>query len=392
MRYNRVQFLSYATETPLPSVADAALALEERCALIERAMTSARDALTGMAASESGEPTLKVFMAPEYFFGDATTPYAMDEVRRVVTRLQGVVGTAEWTDWVFCFGSIVGSSAPTIGGVARQAFNFALIQEGGVAAAGPAGARILARPITTSDASAQQVGTPGSHRRAYDGSGIFTMRDLMWSADISVGCGMDRSSRALQLPGETYVQIQLRLSRTAACAPDEVAGPGGLVLEAGENAGATRLRAVGGSDIAVSARVPVTGDDAGEIVLFDPQPIPAAAIVPGTRRSLLWRASEAYHFGFDLLYDELGRFSTVLVAPKRAPIDIFHGTSYFLPLAVADRDPHDHPVEIAMQLRNGSHGYDHALGCKVAVPGLEFEGEALLFASNVAGPPPRTAW
>jgi hypothetical protein len=82
----------------------------------------------------------------------------------------------------------------------------------------------------------------------------------------------------------------------------------------------------------------------------------------------------------------------MLVAPTRAPVDMFHGTSYFLPLDVAAKDPHDHPVEIAMRLCRGSGGYDHALGCKVAVPGLEFEGEALLFASDLAGPPPRTAW
>ncbi|WP_339528245.1 hypothetical protein, partial [Pseudomonas sp. EL_65y_Pfl2_R96] len=121
-------------------------------------------------------------------------------------------------------------------------------------------------------------------------------------------------------------------------------------------------------------------------------PLPPATDVQGMRQSLLWRASDSYQFVFDLIYDEYGRFSTILVAPRRLPIDMFHGNSYFLPLDIVTCDPLDQQVEITMYLGGGRDGYDFALWCKIAVPGFVFEGGAFQFGLDWAGPAPQTIW
>ncbi|MFT6569226.1 MAG: hypothetical protein ACJAWY_000921 [Sphingomonas echinoides] len=432
MHYSGVQFVSYVTNTvqsdfesddlQIQSSDGSIRDVEARCALMARAMQTARDALAATPPPSAG-PVLKVFMAPEYFFYSARQAYQTDDVQRTIARLQALAADGDWVDWIFSFGTIVGTSAPMLNGGPRAYYNFALIQEGGAAGAGPAGARILAKPLIRrveaagGVSAADAVATdPASAARdvqlsVYDGAGIFTMRGLTWAADVCQDPSTGLIVRAPQLPGEARVQIQLHPSAGSRVSPEGiVAVPGGFVFNVDGAGQGTVLRQVGAPDpIAPTVRVGVSGDalalsaetiavdrlypqGPGEIIIFDPQPLPPATNVQGMRQTLIWQASDAYQFAFDLIYDEYGRFSTILVAPRRLPIDMFHGNSYFLPVDIATYDPLDQRVEIAMNVGSGSDGYDFAIWCKIAVSGFVFEGVALQFGLDWAGPPPQTAW
>ncbi|NDI22861.1 MAG: hypothetical protein EBY76_07390 [Betaproteobacteria bacterium] len=69
-------------------------------------------------------------MAPEYFFYSARQAYQTDDVQRTIARLQALAADGDWVDWIFSFGTIVGTSAPMLNGGPRAYYNFALIQEG----------------------------------------------------------------------------------------------------------------------------------------------------------------------------------------------------------------------------------------------------------------------
>ncbi|WP_426258731.1 hypothetical protein [Sphingomonas sp. DC1600-2] len=433
MHYSDIQFVSYVTNTVRSDPGEddfqnialdgTSLDVEARCALMARAMETAREALAATSSTCAG-PVLKVFMAPECFFYSPRQAYRTDDVQRTIARLQAIAAGGEWSDWIFSFGTIVGTSAPTVNGAPGAFYNFALIQEGGGAGAGPAGARILAKPLirrTEADVGDHHAGgeatkgLPKGPREqqlsVYDGAGIFTMRGLTWAADVCQDASRGLVVRAPQLPGEPQVQIQLHPSAGSRVSPDGiVAVPGGFVFNVDGAGQDTVLRQVGTPDpIAPCVRVGVSDDvlalsaetiavdrlypqGPGEIVIFDPQPLPPATDVQGMRQSLLWRASDSYQFVFDLIYDEYGRFSTILVAPRRLPIDMFHGNSYFLPLDIVTCDPLDQQVEITMYLGGGRDGYDFALWCKIAVPGFVFEGVAFQFGLDWAGPAPQTIW
>jgi hypothetical protein len=99
--------------------------------------------------------TLYVFMAPEFFFRGATGAYKIEDVDLIIETLQDIAQDDQWQDWVFVFGTIVAEltsvqkcqiSEPN---EKNLIYNFALVQEGGAAAAGPNGARIVAKEEMT---------------------------------------------------------------------------------------------------------------------------------------------------------------------------------------------------------------------------------------------------
>lgn len=417
MQYSGVQFISYETNTvalvepveasEISKSEDVSLDIEGRCALMHRAMKTARDALAAAPAAPGPERVLKVFMAPEYFFCGADRPYRTDDVQRAIAMLQALAAGGEWGDWVFSFGTIVGTSTSTLNGAPGELYNFALIQEGGAAGAGPAGARVVARPINRKD--------PAACGATFDGTGIFSMRGLTWLADICQDAASSLPVRARQMPGEPQIQIQLFPSAGASIPPDGIfAAPDGFVFHVDGAGRGTALRQVGAPEpIAPRARVAIARETlslsaasavgmepldrlcpagAGEIVIFDPHPLPPVTRVLGSRQTLSWQVCEAYRFAFDLIYDEEGRFSTILVAPSRSPTDMFHGNHYFLPLEFAAHDPHDQRVEIAMSVISGTADHEFAVWCKIALPGFQFDGPAIRFALDLDGPRPWTVW
>jgi hypothetical protein len=437
MPYTQVQFVSYDINTmPLRNadgsqtylgLADAGQDIEARCALMLRAMQAARDNLPQPSPPPAPGDVLKVFMAPEFFFRGATGAYQVAMVDMLVGRLQALAAdpAGGWADWVFSFGTIVCGQDP-VPNQQTEIYNFALIQEGGVASSGPGGARVVMKELTSGidfiagvanpgglllgEVIALQAGRPGPGRETqqvtYDGGGVFTMRGITWAMDICLDHMVNRLVRSPQLPGEQVVQVQLVPSAgTDPAIYETIPGPGGFVFHVDGAGWGSDLRQVGGAAIP-SAPPPVdvgngtitlTGVSPpqvvainmlyqagpGRILYFAPQKIPDAATVPGSRISLVWEASENYEFTFDIVHDPAGNLSTVLLSPKRLPRDIFGGHDYFLPMQVRTADPNGVPVQISARQGPGSGGYSAAIWCKISVPGFLFEGNVLQFMARV---------
>src|SRR5436309_1939929 len=99
MHYSDVQFVSYVANTvgsdpggdDFQNIAldGTSLDVEARCALMARAMETAREALAATSSSCAGT-VLKVFMAPECFFYSPRQAYRTDDVQRTIARLQAI--------------------------------------------------------------------------------------------------------------------------------------------------------------------------------------------------------------------------------------------------------------------------------------------------------------
>lgn len=149
MAYKKVQFIAHCIHTGPQAVLGGGqtylgLAQPEddiaaRGGLVKAAIAVAE----GKAAGDAD--TLKVFMMPEFFFRGATGAYEMEDVQSVVSELQATVKDAKFKDWLFVFGTIVGTSQGAqpgfwarLFGVQQklEGYNYALVQRGG-ADAGP---------------------------------------------------------------------------------------------------------------------------------------------------------------------------------------------------------------------------------------------------------------
>jgi hypothetical protein len=80
--------------------------ISQRCQLMYDAVVTA-----SRSPRISTDPaTLKIFMAPEFFFRGPQGAYTMEEVQTVINELQTRFTGIEWQGWMFVFGTIVGYS------------------------------------------------------------------------------------------------------------------------------------------------------------------------------------------------------------------------------------------------------------------------------------------
>jgi hypothetical protein len=458
MAYTYLQFIGYSIDTAPQDNGDgtetylglpvAAQDIQARCALMMRAMEAARDALPAYSPPQAPGTTLNVFMAPEFFFRGDTGAYEMDDVQLVIATLQDMAADAQWDDWAFCFGTILGTSAPHDPNppydidpdAVREIYNFALIQEGGVDSQGQTGARVVMKELKSDidfiagaanpggyllaevdPLTPSQGGGPGreQQRLAYDGAGIFSLRGMTWATDICLDHLSQRLQRSPQTPGAQEVQVQLVPSCGADIDPDGVVAlPGGYVFNVdGHNGSHAVLQevddpmvdvdvdqtvAVDDSDITITTGSPPAQQDvaisqlyrdgAGEVVIFDPVGVPPAAQVQGTVVPLKWQACADYQLCFDLVYDGDGDLRTVLCEVVSRKTN-FQGNNYFLPFDVDTEDKEGKDVQISVKLGAGSGGYDYAVWCAIHVPGFDFEGNAFQFDDNITtGQQPETIW
>jgi hypothetical protein len=102
-----------------------------KCAKMKRAINKARDSLQNRGDNES---TLKVFMAPEFYFRGAGGAYSSDVVFDIVEEMMkgdnDPYGTkhANFKDWLFIFGTAVCAFEHETG-LAAEIHNVALIQK-----------------------------------------------------------------------------------------------------------------------------------------------------------------------------------------------------------------------------------------------------------------------
>jgi hypothetical protein len=450
MAYTNVQFIAYVIDTaaqPNPNGSQTYLGLSNaqqdiaaRCGLMRRAMETARDALPQPSTPQPPGTTLKVFMAPAFFFRGAAGAYQMDEVQRTVDALQGLVADARWQDWAFVLGSIVGVC---VGGeplANQEVYNFVPVQLGGVAVPGSAGAQVLMQAMASGVEYIAATANPGGLLLGnvnslppstnseplggpptlnYDGAGVFELADMTWCLEVcqDPGDGVQRLQRSPQLPGANQVQLQLASSGgMGATQPNLVVQTGGYVFNC-DGGRASKHCALMQllpplTEVALVASAPVSAaplalpgasppqdvplgslyaSGAGLVNVYPPRAIPARQTVPGRTIALNWPVGADYGFNFQLVYGGSGDYVT-MVCEIRSRRTNFHGNNYYMPLSLQAQDSSQHDVRIDMRLVAGSGPYAGALWCKINLPGSVFEGIAFEFSATVDGPPPFTIW
>ncbi len=408
--------------------------IEARCQLLERAINTAAAALTD--SSPPGDAPLNVFMIPEFFFRGATGAYQMKEADYAITRLQEIA--ARWEGWVFVFGSILAVASRV--GYADEAYNFVLVQEGGAAASGDDGARVVMKELLSGIDFISENANPGGiligdveymdaassgpgreHQQLnYDGTGIFQLSDMTWAIEVCLDHGDGRLQRSPQLPGEDQVQLQLIPSCGMEVNEDAViTADNGLVFHCDgggfgngvyqmSNAGSPPHRqltavsaesstGVEGSAVEVGSpprAVPIDNlyaDGAGAVVVYPAQPCPSQAKVDGTVTTLQWPAAAGTEFTFRFSYASDKQLSAVLVNMEMDTLD-FHGHDYFLPLYLNTRDRAKNTVKINIECITGTGPYDKALWCRIDVPGFKFDGIAVAYFTDSDSGEPFTIW
>jgi hypothetical protein len=466
MPYTQVQFIAYEVDTSPTNVtwlnneivAGTYLGLatndvQARCEIMLRAMQAAQANLPQTSPPTADGTTLKVFLAPEFFFRGPQGAYPMEDVQLAITLLQQMAGDDQWADWMFAFGTILGVSAqatgspPTINPAAlKEIYNFTLIQKGGVDSQGDTGARVVMKELKSGiDFIAQNAnvggmlvgevehlapsnaGGPGREQQRvnYDGAGIFDLAGITWGVEICLDHlnSVQRLQHSPQMPGASQVQVQLVPSGGMSInAVSVIATAGGYVFNCdGMNGGTSDLQRVGTPMVRIGpplryavSNAAMTFDNvspiqvvqttelfqggAGRVALYAVQTLPAASVVGGTLTSLRWPASVDYQFQFDLIYDDAGKYKTLLCEPISRKTD-FGNNNYFLPLvlrtrskeAVAAASPYA-DVSIEMKLVAGTGGFAHAVWCKIDLPDFDFQGNAFQFNDTNAGLPPETIW
>lgn len=458
MAYTNVQFIGYVLDT-LPQtnpdgsetclgLGDPSLDTEARCGLMLRAMQTAAEALAQTSPSAAKGETLKVFMAPEYFFRGPTGAYQMDDVRCVVASLQRMVAEAQWVDWVFVFGTVVG--APAIASTAQtsdtnplayaEAYNYVLVQQGGVATQGDAGVGAVTKALMSGVAAIASAAHPGGvlvgdalqgavlvaggwgrdpRSVAYDRAGVFELAGMTWGLEVGPHPRQKEpaSQRSPQLPGDKLIQLQVVPScGTGIQASSIIAQDGGFVFNCDGAGAASRSMLVqnvppvaaqpmlsstpvSGAPIALTGTSPVLdvaisalyAGGPGVVNVYAVQPVPASQVVPGKTVRLDWAASADYSFVFHLVYNSNGIFATVVCEVRSKRVS-FYGNHYFLPLSLQTQDVSQQSVCIQMKLGPGSSPYAGAVWCKIMVPGFVFEGNAFEFSAMYGDPEPRTVW
>jgi len=231
-------YLGVAAATGAPHTAD----INARCDLMQRAIQTAAANLPSASPPVAPGTLLNVFMAPEFFFRGPLGAYSMDEVQLVTQRLQAMVCGAEWKDWLFVFGSILGVSAPTFAtppynidpSKDKEVYNFTLTQLGGTESTSGVGANAVVKELQSTCDFIASSSTPGAlltantdyigagasgigreqQQLAYDGAAIFQQAGLTWGLEIcldhySQRRDSGRLQRSPQLPGEQQIQVQL---------------------------------------------------------------------------------------------------------------------------------------------------------------------------------------
>ena len=143
------------------------------------------------AKAEKSSDTMKVFMIPEFYFRGINGAYEMGTIDLLITGLQNLVSGAEWKDWLFIFGSMIGTAAatkdaeelattgnlhddPAVGTAIdpeaqREVYNVALVQKGGWSA---------------NSSVALDKMTPDQRNTALDGTTFATMKEYKSPVDF----------------------------------------------------------------------------------------------------------------------------------------------------------------------------------------------------------------
>ncbi len=257
MAYQRVQFVGWCVNTgprtrhirksathyevvsKYLGVDDLDADARQRCDYMSTALNEAE----GSGFIDRSQNTLKVFMAPEFYFRGPNGAYPLEQVLSIVEKLRGEVQDAKFKDWLFVFGTALGFSRS---GQTKEVYNVALVQKG---AQGEAGARIVmkehkssidfkrrdsytrnvngsnirfspapSRGMNGEEVQHLQAGKGGDPKRGtgkekqkhnYGGESLFEMDGITFGLEVCLDHGSQRLRHSPVARGENRVQIQL---------------------------------------------------------------------------------------------------------------------------------------------------------------------------------------
>lgn len=288
---------------------------------------------TAQASGHCGSgDTLKIFMAPEFFFRGFLGAYHMDDAQTVIEALREVLKAGPYEHWLFVFGTTLGFSRST--GSTKEVYNFTVVQKGsgtisdsravmkefksGIDFVGDkivyTGSQwiVAAATVGLTDSFVEHlspVSGPGAgkERQSYDfdGNSIFELDGITFGLEVCLDHAEQRLRKSPNKVGQNQIQIQLVPSAgMEICANAVVAMKGGLVFNCDGSYGlpgkspadahsslhkVTKMH-VGANDAETTSLdpdhvLPVTavgGFDTyfakgpGEVHIYPAQPIPAA--------------------------------------------------------------------------------------------------------------------
>jgi hypothetical protein len=136
MAYQKVQFIAYKINTfPTDGSdyknraylgnANAEKDISKRCAIMK---TAIRETLTD-SKIDGDSKTLKIFMAPEFYFRGTEGAYPLEKVSSILAEMRNYTKNEKFKHWMFVFGTALGYLDASD---KKEIFNVALIQKGGV--------------------------------------------------------------------------------------------------------------------------------------------------------------------------------------------------------------------------------------------------------------------
>jgi hypothetical protein len=280
MSYQKIQFIAYRIYTGPGRKPARYVGLNDQAADIAIRINLMQEAIQAAAGSDQIDPdpgTLKIFMAPEFYFRGVWGAYTtMDYFsggndvpfdRSILGGLAGLVGDPKWKDWLFVFGTAVVKAAdydivldPRDSALQNKTavLNLAVAQRGGYASEAERVTKCVAvvkehmsdidwlhvqGPVLPPEQAAYYPAVgPGNYRLelntagrggggGFSGGSIFGMDDLIFGLEVCLDHDTGRLRQARPRRYDPFVQIQLIPSGGTVIQPDKVAAThGGLVF------------------------------------------------------------------------------------------------------------------------------------------------------------------
>jgi hypothetical protein len=197
------------------------------------------DAIMTAASKTNRDPeTLKIFMAPEFFFRGPYGAYEMEDVASIISKLKEIANKPIFKDWIFFFGSIIGVSYQTkkVDGIevidtskTKEVYNICLAQKGNISGSEGTWAIIkeykshidfkkssaLTDGFSDENVSHMSLYQPTVGARSetsiynYSGLSLFRSDSINFSVDICLDHYKKRSVKSPATPNGEEIQIQL---------------------------------------------------------------------------------------------------------------------------------------------------------------------------------------
>ena len=133
--YKKVQFIGFNirpdTKPGKPGLvylgaADATTDINKRCAIMKKAIQTAHG--SSDIDTTVSPPTLKIFMAPEFFYRGAEGGYPLHSMSTIMEEMRTETGDVKYKDWMFVYGTAIGyqkNQAPSGDPVRHEAIKHA---------------------------------------------------------------------------------------------------------------------------------------------------------------------------------------------------------------------------------------------------------------------------